>query len=277
MPAKLQPLSGQVLVITGASSGIGLALARRAARSGAAVVLNSRDDAVLLQVCERINAAGGRAHAVSGDLADPEEAAKLARAAVARFGRFDAWINDGGGVAGDSEPQQRKTYLGVVNATLEAAGLLRAQDGGGDIINVVTPGASAAAIKGFNDALRAELRRDRSDVHLTLVRGGEDQSPEVIAGAALRHVRPRAADRGAVRKPGVGKPVAGLALGLGALALAGTAAWFGRGLLGRAARPVLARAVTPFLVRAALRRPVAAAGLAARHPKAAARLFKAAS
>ncbi|HEX5378393.1 MAG TPA: hypothetical protein VFW47_07445 [Phenylobacterium sp.] len=64
-----------------------------------------------------------------------------------------------------------------------------------------------------------------------------------------------------------------LYLGLGALAVAGVAAFLGRGAISRTARPIIVRSVRPMLVRAAARRPVEAARLAARHPRTAARLF----
>ncbi|MET5012351.1 SDR family NAD(P)-dependent oxidoreductase, partial [Burkholderia pseudomallei] len=62
MPLKLKPLDQQVIVITGASSGIGLATARKAAKAGASVVLSSRNEDALRTICEEIAAAGGRAH-----------------------------------------------------------------------------------------------------------------------------------------------------------------------------------------------------------------------
>ena len=70
MKLSLKPLDEQVIVITGASSGIGLATARRAARKGAAVVLNSRDEQDILKAAEEIRSEGGRAVHFTGDVAD---------------------------------------------------------------------------------------------------------------------------------------------------------------------------------------------------------------
>ncbi|MDD3836280.1 MAG: SDR family NAD(P)-dependent oxidoreductase, partial [Phenylobacterium sp.] len=92
MRARLKPLDQQVIVITGASSGIGLATARKAAQAGAAVVLAARNEEALRTVCAEINAAGGRAHAVAADVGDAQEVEKIARAAIARFGGFDTWV-----------------------------------------------------------------------------------------------------------------------------------------------------------------------------------------
>ena len=66
MAVKLKPLEGQVIVITGASSGIGLATARKAAKAGAAVVLAARNAEALRAVCEDIEADGGRPRLVEG-------------------------------------------------------------------------------------------------------------------------------------------------------------------------------------------------------------------
>src|SRR3954447_1160581 len=93
---KLKPLAEQVIVITGASSGIGLATAETAAKRGAKVVLAARSENVLQEVVGRIRAAGGDAAAVACDVADREQVERLAGAAVARYGRIDTWVNNAG-------------------------------------------------------------------------------------------------------------------------------------------------------------------------------------
>lgn len=70
MTLSLKPLNQQTIVITGASSGIGLATARRAARTGAAVVLCARNEDVLRETVDAISAAGGRAAYCVADVAD---------------------------------------------------------------------------------------------------------------------------------------------------------------------------------------------------------------
>lgn len=379
MSVKLKPLSDQVVVITGASSGIGLATARRAAKAGAAVVLNARNDEALRTLCDEIVAEGGRAHAVAGDVGDPEDVATLARAAVARFGRVDTWINDAGvGLYGDLEDTSpadherlfRTNYFGVVNGSLEAVKLFKAQRDGGAIINVGSVlcdmslpqmGAYAAskhAVKGFTDALRMELRREKAPVSVSLIKPTSVSSPfadharnymegaarmpspvyapEVVADAILHAAQhpvremtvgaggggmavagatapglaawfarftPSASGRSGAKPAedslhhaghdghahaatGRGRQFSvyatvqkhpGLALGLGALAVAGAAAYLGRGAVARGTRPLVARAVGPMVVRAAMRRPGKALGYAARHPRQAARLAQALS
>ncbi|MDP3174701.1 MAG: SDR family oxidoreductase [Phenylobacterium sp.] len=198
MHVKLKPLSQQVIVITGASSGIGLATARMAVKAGAAVVLTSRNDAALRRICDELNAAGGRTHPVVGDVGDPEDVGKIARAAIARFGGFDTWVNDAGvGVYGeladldhaDHEQLFRTNYFGVVNGSMEAIKHLRTKRGGGALINVgsvlsdvAAPmlgaySASKHAVKGFTDALRMELRNAKAPVSVTLIKPSSINSP----------------------------------------------------------------------------------------------------
>jgi short-subunit dehydrogenase len=198
MAVKLKPLAEQVIVITGASSGIGLATARKAAKAGAAVVLASRNGDALRAICEDINAQGGRAHAVVADVGEPEDVEKIARAAVARFERFDTWINDAGvGLYGeltetsqaDHERLFRTNYFGVVNGSLEAVKHFRTNGRPGAVINVGSAlsdvaaplmgaySASKHAVKGFTAALRLEVLRDKAPVSVTLIKPSSVSTP----------------------------------------------------------------------------------------------------
>jgi NADP-dependent 3-hydroxy acid dehydrogenase YdfG len=94
--AKLKPIEEQVIVITGASSGIGLATARLAAKRGAKVVLAARSKDTIATIANDINAAGGEAFSVPCDVSDRAQVEALAQAAVQRFGRIDTWVNDAG-------------------------------------------------------------------------------------------------------------------------------------------------------------------------------------
>ncbi|MGR6964615.1 SDR family NAD(P)-dependent oxidoreductase [Geodermatophilus sp. URMC 61] len=97
MAVRLRPLDQQVVVLTGASSGIGLSTARLAARRGARLVLAARNEAALRQLCDELNAGGERrAVAVAADVAREEDVARIAETAVAEFGRFDTWVNNAG-------------------------------------------------------------------------------------------------------------------------------------------------------------------------------------
>src|SRR4051794_39265979 len=96
MRIALKPLSDQVIVITGASSGIGLVTARLASQRGAAVVLTARNASDLAAAVASIRNAGGRAIAQPADVTDPEQVSAVAEEARRQFGRIDTWINNAG-------------------------------------------------------------------------------------------------------------------------------------------------------------------------------------
>src|SRR5688572_8883853 len=189
MSVSLKPLNQQVIVITGASSGIGLCTAESAAKQGAKVVLASRSGETLDEVAARINGAGGQALAVTCDVADRAQVQAVADAAVRRFGRIDTWVNNAGlAIYGRldevSDADSRRlfdvNFWGVVNGSLVALPHLKRD--GGALINVGSEVSEAAvpilgmytaskhAVKGFTDALRVEVERvDQAPVSVTLI------------------------------------------------------------------------------------------------------------
>src|SRR5438132_1456136 len=96
MSLSLKPLNEQVVVITGASSGIGLCTAMTAAKRGAKLVLASRSEQTLNEICQKIRAEGGVAVSVACDVAKRADCQAAADAAVGQFGRIDTWINNAG-------------------------------------------------------------------------------------------------------------------------------------------------------------------------------------
>src|SRR4051812_34731216 len=96
MRIPLKQLRDQTVVITGASSGIGLVTARLAARRGARVVLNARNEATLKSIVAEIVEAGGKAVYVVGDVARIDDVRRIAEASIRSFGGFDTWVNNAG-------------------------------------------------------------------------------------------------------------------------------------------------------------------------------------
>jgi short-subunit dehydrogenase len=176
MGVSLKPVAEQVIVVTGASSGIGLATAMAAAREGARVVLVARSEQTLREIVDRLLTEGAQATYFAADVSDRAQVEAAARAAEERFGPIDTWVNNAGVsiygrleevVEGDSRRLFETNFWGVVNGSLVA--LERLRERGGAIINVgsevseaVVPlqgmySASKHAVKGFTDALRVEV------------------------------------------------------------------------------------------------------------------------
>jgi NAD(P)-dependent dehydrogenase (short-subunit alcohol dehydrogenase family) len=151
-------LEGKVAVVTGASSGIGRGIARGLAREGARLVLAARRVDDLAQLEQELIAAGGEALAVTTDVTDEAQVARLFEQAMARFGRVDVLVNNAGAFDGGPIDQlslegwQRviaTNLTGPFLCTRSAFGIMKRQ-GGGRIINIgsisaqrVRPGSAA--------------------------------------------------------------------------------------------------------------------------------------
>ncbi len=189
MHIRLKPLEQQVMVITGASSGIGLAAARKAARAGVKVMLVARNEPVLRETVEAIHADGGEAAYIVADVGDLAQVQAAAAAAVGTFGRIDTWVNNAGVAIyadllatprDEHERLFRTNYWGVVNGAQTAVPHLKATGGalitvGSLASDIGTPvmgaySASKHAVKGYLDSLRIELNRDKADVSVSLIK-----------------------------------------------------------------------------------------------------------
>jgi NAD(P)-dependent dehydrogenase (short-subunit alcohol dehydrogenase family) len=115
-------LTGQVAIVTGASSGLGVAFARALADAGAGVVLGARRADRLASVAAAIEAGGGRAVGVPFDVADPDSCAALTAVAMAEFGRIDILVNNAG--LGTAYPASRETpgqFRAVIDVNLNGS------------------------------------------------------------------------------------------------------------------------------------------------------------
>jgi NAD(P)-dependent dehydrogenase (short-subunit alcohol dehydrogenase family) len=196
MKIQLLPIREQVVVITGASSGIGLVTATEAADHGARVVLAARNEHDLQGAVDRIRAKGGRAIHVAADVSDPQQVERIANAAVSEFGRIDTWVNNAAvSVYGrvmelpieDLRRQMDVNYWGQVYGSRVAVRHLR--EHGGALINVASALSDRAiplqgnycaakhALKAFSDALRMELEEEGVPISVTLVKPASIDTP----------------------------------------------------------------------------------------------------
>lgn len=205
---KLKAIQRQVIVIMGASSGIGLATARKAAKAGARLVLAARSGEAISKLAEELNAAAGRTVAVGvqADVANPADVQRVAEVALDQFAGFDTWINNAGvSIYGRStnvpvEEMRRLmdvNFWGQVHGSLEALRHFRQRlatgnDGYGcALLNVgsvesdralpltASYSASKHAVKGFTDALRMEVEQEGLRVMVTLIKPGSINTPLV--------------------------------------------------------------------------------------------------
>jgi len=191
-----KPLSEQVMVITGASSGIGLATARLAFSRGARLVLAAGDETDLQSVVSEIHGRGGDALAVGADVADPANVDRIGERAMDTFGRIDSWVNNAGvSVYGrlldvPLEDQRRlfdTNFWGVVHGCRTAVRHMRGT--GGVLINIgsivsdrAVPlqgayTASKHAVKAYTDVLRMELEEEGAPIAVTLVKPAAIDTP----------------------------------------------------------------------------------------------------
>jgi short-subunit dehydrogenase len=177
-------ISESRMLITGASQGIGKALAEAAAMRGAKVLAVARSEALLRQVAEEVRARGGTLETVAADITDPEGRQRMVDAALHHFGGLDVLVNNAGiGATGHfvevSPERLRKimevNFFGVTETVRAFLPLLRTGNQPA-IVNISSIAgkrgiparseysASKFAVHGFSEALRAELAKDGIDV-----------------------------------------------------------------------------------------------------------------
>lgn len=190
--------SGQVIVITGASGGIGRATAKAFARPGVRVALLARGERGLAGAKAEVESAGAEAMIVPTDVSSESQVEAAAARIEHEWGHIDVWVNNAmatifgpvSALRGDQIKRATEvTYLGAVYGTLSALKRMRARDRGVIVqvgsalayraIPLQAPYCAAKhALRGFTDSLRTELMHDRSNVRLTMVQLSAFNTPQ---------------------------------------------------------------------------------------------------
>ena len=203
---------GQVVVVTGASGGIGRATATAFGARGAKVALLARGETGLAGAARDVEAGGGQALVLPTNVADPAQIEAAAERVESELGPIDVWVN----VAFTSvfspfekiTPEEYKrvtevNYLGFVYATMAALKRMTPRDAG----TIVQVGSALAyrgiplqtaycgskhAIQGFHEALRCELLHDKSNVHVTMVQMPAVNTPQFswVLNRLPKHAQP---------------------------------------------------------------------------------------
>jgi NAD(P)-dependent dehydrogenase (short-subunit alcohol dehydrogenase family) len=199
----MRPINDQVVVITGASSGIGRETALQFGQRGASVVLAARNLVALDEVARQVRDGGGQAHVLVADVGEWEQVRHLAEEAVARFGRIDTWVNNAGvteyATVEDTTAEElnriiQVNLLGQIYGVKAALPYMK-RAGAGTIINVASGlgmravpwqsayCASKHGIKGFTESLRLELAHQQSGIVVTTILPSSMNTP------LFRHAR----------------------------------------------------------------------------------------
>jgi NAD(P)-dependent dehydrogenase (short-subunit alcohol dehydrogenase family) len=205
-------MSPEVVVVTGASGGIGRATATAFAGRGAKVALVARGQAGLDGAAADVRAAGGQALVLPADAADPDALEAVADRVEDELGPIDVWVNDaftsvfapfGKITAEEYKRVTEVSYLGYVYGTMAALRRMKPRDRG----VVVQVGSALAyrgiplqtaycgakhAIQGFHEALRCELLHEKSGVHVTMVQMPAVNTPQFswVLSRLPRHAQP---------------------------------------------------------------------------------------
>jgi NAD(P)-dependent dehydrogenase (short-subunit alcohol dehydrogenase family) len=200
-----------VVVVTGASAGVGRATAKRFGQGGASVALLARGADRLEAAAEEVREAGGEALVIPTDVSDAAAVEAAAERAEAELGPIDVWVNNAMatvfGTVDEISPEQYQqvtatTYLGTVYGTRAALQRMRPRNRG----SIVQVGSALAyrgiplqsaycgakfAVRGFTDSLRTELRHQRSRIRLTMVQLAAFNTPQFEWATSYLERKPR--------------------------------------------------------------------------------------
>jgi NAD(P)-dependent dehydrogenase (short-subunit alcohol dehydrogenase family) len=202
MELRLKPLAQQVIVVFGASSGIGRVTARLAAERGAKVVAAARDQEALNSLAAEV--APAKVVVGTADAADVDQVRAIADLAMSSFGRIDTWAHVAGIAAyarfADVTPEEFRRVvevdlLGPVHGAMAALPHLRRQGGAYVVVSseiarrgfplASSYSAAKHGVDGFVEALRVELQHERAPVSVTQI------MPAAIATPFFEHARTR--------------------------------------------------------------------------------------
>lgn len=207
----MKKAEGKIVVVTGASSGAGRAIAIAVAREGAQLVLAARRMEALQEVAEEIRSEGGSAIAVAMDVKEMLDVYQLAKETVRQFGAIDVWINNAGVLSAgkfDKIPAEinedviRTNLLGYIHGAQAVLPIFK-QQGYGTLINNISVGgwfatpymaaycASKFGLRGFFEALKGELKDDPG-IHICDLYPGFLDTPGIqhAANYTGKHLRP---------------------------------------------------------------------------------------
>lgn len=185
----MRPVSEQIVVITGASNGIGRETALQMASRGASLVVAARNEEALTTLVAEITQSGGVAEAVVTDVADSQQVESLGRRALERFGRIDSWVNNAAvsayATVEQLEPEEMErlvqvNLLGQMYGSKVAVAAMK-PNRSGTIINVGSALSERAiplqsayvatkhGVQGFSEALRLELMHEDAGIDVVLI------------------------------------------------------------------------------------------------------------
>ena len=207
---QLKPIADQIVVIVGASSGIGRDAALRFAKQGAKIVVSARSESGLLSLVDEIQQFGGNATAITADVSVFEQVQAIAEQAIAAYGRIDTWVHAAATAVFSTfeqlTPEEFKrvidvNLMGQVYGAMVALPHLK-QEGRGALIHISSMEgrrslpfqsaycASKHGLEGFLESLRVELQHEGIPISVTSIKPSVINTPFYNKGKTKLGVKP---------------------------------------------------------------------------------------